>query len=494
MPDQLTAPDPAVRPVAPREDENVLSLHRCKVCGTAWLLWPNVIHGGGWNLLDKYQRPGACCDNAAMGEQIEHLRDIPLAAAPVPCAASPADLEPPLAAIHAAANLAASERNRWERINNRTSEHWESVRIALEGFALAVEVRAPAPTGEGVRDEEEETRIFQDVRPVRLAAAPQDREMPEVQADAPPVTVALDPLRLRDWFNQAHDETVDVFIEIEGMTSPREAAKQAADYMLETLNARLRGEATVRPANAETTTDEDPLTRCADPRNAKWETTRRRLGILLAAIDEAIDRLRAAAPVPCAASPADTEEAALRRMVATVEAEAPTLTGSVTWNALQHILFDWLRLRATGEGARDAMDESRGMRQPDQSVTRRDDRGAGGSGLGSDGRHLDTPAHARTISTQPFDPNNNAVRLDQAGYAPEAETAPLAVSLDPHRLLTVDEFRREVHDKIGVVFNGCNAVLTHREIVRRQCEDFLVEQYARLARLRGEAAVRPERE
>jgi hypothetical protein len=89
----MTPPDP-VRPVAPREDENVLSLHRCKVCGTAWLLWPDAIHGGGWNLLDKYQRPGACCDNEAMGDQIEHLRDIPLAAAPVPCAASPADREP----------------------------------------------------------------------------------------------------------------------------------------------------------------------------------------------------------------------------------------------------------------------------------------------------------------------------------------------------------------------------------------------------------------
>jgi hypothetical protein len=58
-----------------------LGLHRCKVCGTAWLLWPQAVHGGGWNLLDKYQRPGACCDNAAMGDQIEHLRDIPLSVA-----------------------------------------------------------------------------------------------------------------------------------------------------------------------------------------------------------------------------------------------------------------------------------------------------------------------------------------------------------------------------------------------------------------------------
>jgi hypothetical protein len=58
-----------------------LSLHRCRVCGTHWLLWPDVMPGGGWNLLDKYSRPGACCDNVAMGEQIEHLRDLPLTVA-----------------------------------------------------------------------------------------------------------------------------------------------------------------------------------------------------------------------------------------------------------------------------------------------------------------------------------------------------------------------------------------------------------------------------
>jgi hypothetical protein len=61
-----------------RHDETTLGLYRCKVCGTAWLLWPDVVNGGGWNLLDKYQRPGECCDNVQMGAQIEHLRDIPL--------------------------------------------------------------------------------------------------------------------------------------------------------------------------------------------------------------------------------------------------------------------------------------------------------------------------------------------------------------------------------------------------------------------------------
>jgi hypothetical protein len=64
-----TPPPPAQEP---------LSLHRCKVCGTRWLLWPDAVHGGGWNLLDRWQRPASCCDNVPMGEQIEHLRDIPL--------------------------------------------------------------------------------------------------------------------------------------------------------------------------------------------------------------------------------------------------------------------------------------------------------------------------------------------------------------------------------------------------------------------------------
>lgn len=72
-------------------DPAVLSLHRCKICGTRWLLWPDAVHGGGWNLLDRYSKPGGCCDNVAMGDQIEHLRDIPLSftappAAPQQCA------------------------------------------------------------------------------------------------------------------------------------------------------------------------------------------------------------------------------------------------------------------------------------------------------------------------------------------------------------------------------------------------------------------------
>lgn len=59
-----------------------LQLHRCVVCGARWLLWPAGVNDGkgdaSWSLLDQHQKPGACCDNAPMGGQIEHLRDLPL--------------------------------------------------------------------------------------------------------------------------------------------------------------------------------------------------------------------------------------------------------------------------------------------------------------------------------------------------------------------------------------------------------------------------------
>lgn len=63
------------------ETRKILSLHRCKVCGTRWLLWPAGAGGTTaaiWNLLDKYSTPGSCCNNAPMDDQMEHLRDLPL--------------------------------------------------------------------------------------------------------------------------------------------------------------------------------------------------------------------------------------------------------------------------------------------------------------------------------------------------------------------------------------------------------------------------------
>lgn len=44
--------------------------HRCKVCGAWWCALPD----GNWSLFCKTpNRPGPCCDNAPMGDQIQPL-------------------------------------------------------------------------------------------------------------------------------------------------------------------------------------------------------------------------------------------------------------------------------------------------------------------------------------------------------------------------------------------------------------------------------------
>ncbi len=50
----------------------------------------------------------------------------------------------------------------------------------------------------------------------------------------------------------------------------------------------------------------------------------------------------------------------------------------------------------------------------------------------------------------------------------------------PSVALTVDQFRAEVKDKLGVVFYGCDSSPLARAIHRQQCEDFLVERYAEM--------------
>jgi hypothetical protein len=50
--------------------------HRCKVCGALWIQWPmdDPITPGCWTLYPG-QTCGKCCDNVAMGEQIEKLEE-----------------------------------------------------------------------------------------------------------------------------------------------------------------------------------------------------------------------------------------------------------------------------------------------------------------------------------------------------------------------------------------------------------------------------------
>lgn len=49
--------------------------HRCKVCGCKWIYWqagtPNGGTDGAWWSLGTNETPAKCCDNVAMGDQIE---------------------------------------------------------------------------------------------------------------------------------------------------------------------------------------------------------------------------------------------------------------------------------------------------------------------------------------------------------------------------------------------------------------------------------------
>lgn len=49
--------------------------HRCKICGCKWILWPAGTHGhtDPWWSLGTNEKCGPCCDNVAMGDQIETL-------------------------------------------------------------------------------------------------------------------------------------------------------------------------------------------------------------------------------------------------------------------------------------------------------------------------------------------------------------------------------------------------------------------------------------
>jgi hypothetical protein len=154
----------------------------------------------------------------------------------------------------------------------------------------------------------------------------------------------------------------------------------------------------------------------------------------------------AAAPVPCAASPADTwqpiETAPKdKRVLALMKPEPLASEGEITWaywtTPVGVWTYDdtgevcepthWLPLptppRATGEGARD---EGRAMVSVQSSVDR--------SGRATDSTRAavasDRPARAG-------DGTGQALPLQQLRGSPEhADTdAPVAVSLDPHRLL-----------------------------------------------------------
>lgn len=61
------------RPVGNAANATDYTRHRCKVCGCIWRLYgpTEVQPDGSWSLLDGQHKPGPCCNNVAMGEQIE---------------------------------------------------------------------------------------------------------------------------------------------------------------------------------------------------------------------------------------------------------------------------------------------------------------------------------------------------------------------------------------------------------------------------------------
>lgn len=62
-----------------RSDEK--ATHRCKICGAHWRLNPpcDVFPDGSWTWMPTSpgspKTIGKCCDNAAMGDQIEKLHE-----------------------------------------------------------------------------------------------------------------------------------------------------------------------------------------------------------------------------------------------------------------------------------------------------------------------------------------------------------------------------------------------------------------------------------
>jgi hypothetical protein len=117
-----------VRPVAPREDE-----------------WKAIAEKLKARLPVAYSEPfqfGYDCAVEDFRVELQHL-----AAAPVPCAASPADeLEDVLRTISEIAMLAASDPH-------AAADFYRAKLVKICNIALqARDVRAPAPTGEGARD------------------------------------------------------------------------------------------------------------------------------------------------------------------------------------------------------------------------------------------------------------------------------------------------------------------------------------------------------
>lgn len=185
------------------------------------------------------------------------LVDELLAAAPVPCAASPADLE----LLGLSIDMLDADRLRiWaEKIETHGADisHWSSpvfvvkeLRRMADGICAAVkDIGTLRATGEGARDDQDSREAAERIVDRRKNASDQDAERRMDSAQAPPVAVSLDPHRLlveeierAAWCgNSVYHDDWD-----QGRYDDRCGACRRSLNAIELLLARLRGEATVR--------------------------------------------------------------------------------------------------------------------------------------------------------------------------------------------------------------------------------------------------------
>jgi hypothetical protein len=210
----------------------------------------------------------------------------------------------------------------------------------------------------------------------------------------------------------------------------------------------------------------------------------------------------AAAPVPCAASPADEwqpietapkdgtqvwawdDERGSNPALFACEAEAWLITYD---DAVIHPTL-WMPLptppRATGEGARDAVYESDSRHAHNAAPERRRDATAMDAGA-ADARDAAAADTGRMGRAEGHRAGDHAGLPPERSAVDQADESPVAVSLDPHRLPSLCRFMHPPQSR------PCSEV--HPMFHDKWCGACLMERYEpeRFARLRGEATVRP---
>jgi hypothetical protein len=198
-----------------------------------------------------------------------HLRDKPTGG-PMTEDATPPKLDVPIDALRDAVGLVASERNRWEHMNQQTFQHWESVWVILSGFLLASEVKNDLMTEDATTQQLELCRCGHDRQLHRgacqLALCDCDEFMKAEDATTPPtrqdliekLSDTMDPDNAaafvqaviteecralaaeRDhWKKTAHSE-VDRIVRISAFISDERNRLQDENYLLQQERDRLQ--------------------------------------------------------------------------------------------------------------------------------------------------------------------------------------------------------------------------------------------------------------